>query len=150
MPGEEVGLTYDSIEMVIKNISSAVPTVVQTSHAATKPVISPTNTLIPETPASIIIKNNWLKSGHGIGYFFLGLSILYALPIRSKWSPSIALILCCFYSFTDEFHQSFTLGRTASVNDMLIDTLAALIGVAIMLGVMASRIFFNQKQVSAD
>jgi VanZ family protein len=93
---------------------------------------------------------DWLKAGHVIGYFWLGFTVLYGLSARSRWSPSVALILCCLYSFTDEFHQIFTPGRSASPRDILIDTLAALAGVAIMLGVMASRNYFATVQLNRE
>ena len=84
--------------------------------------------------------------GHMIGYFCLGLAVLYALPAASRWSPSIALLLCSLYGVSDEIHQIFIPGRSASARDVLIDTLAALGGVAVLLGV---RAFFNSKREAA-
>jgi VanZ family protein len=62
------------------------------------------------------------------------LTVLYALSARSRWSPSIALILCLIYGASDEFHQRFVSGRIPSATDVLIDTLSALIGIAVLLG----------------
>ena len=87
-----------------------------------------------------------LKVGHGIGYFWLGIAVLYGLSARSRWSPSLALILSCLYAASDEFHQVFVPGRTASARDILIDTLAALFGVAVVLGVMASKTYFSRNR----
>jgi VanZ family protein len=123
MPKDEVSDSYHSLEVGVQTIS---PPAANPTPSATTPAI------------------DWLKVGHGIGYFWLGVSVLFALTARSRWSPSLALILCCLYAVTDEFHQIFTPGRTASVRDILIDTLAALVGVAIMLGVMASRKYFRK------
>ncbi|MBI5965735.1 MAG: VanZ family protein [Chloroflexi bacterium] len=131
VPGNEVHKSYHNLEISAQTISpsSANPT----QLAVTNPVTI-----------------DWLKAAHGIGYFCLGFSILYALSSQSRWSPSIAFVLCCLYSITDEFHQMFTPGRSASAQDILLDTLAALIGVTIMLGVMATKEFFNQKQAPVD
>jgi VanZ family protein len=74
------------------------------------------------------------------------MAVLYALPAASRWSPFIALLLCSLYSVSDEFHQIFIPGRTASARDILIDTLAALGGVIVMLGVMA---IFHSKRGTA-
>lgn len=127
-PGDEVRESYHSLEASVQTISPSV------SNA------SPSTASAPPTI-------DWLKAAHGIGYFWLGFSVHYALSARSRWSPSIALILCSLYSITDEFHQMFIPRRSASPNDMLLDTLAALVGVAVMLGLIASKRFFIQKQI---
>jgi VanZ family protein len=119
-PGEEVAQSYRSVEATLQIMTPAV--------APTDPVAAPVPPVI-----------DWLKAGHAIGYFWLGLAVLFGLSARSRWSPSVALILCFLYSITDEFHQIFILGRSASPRDILLDTLAALVGVTVMLGIMASR-----------
>ncbi len=130
-PGSEVHESYHNLEISVQTIS---PT------AANPRPVAVTN----------LVTIDWLKAAHGVGYFCLGFSILYALTSKSRWSPSIALILCCLYSITDELHQMFTPGRSASAKDILLDTLAALIGVAVMLGVMATKEFFKPKQAPVD
>lgn len=118
-PGDEIGQSYESLAGAIQS-AYATPTV--------------------KTLLSAFLsfpKLDWLKVGHGIGYFCLGWAVLYALTVRSRWSPSIALFLCLLYSVSDEFHQIFVPGRSASARDILIDSLAALGGVAFMLGVKA-------------
>jgi VanZ family protein len=125
-PGDEVQQSYHSLEVTMQIVVT--------------PAVAPAGPATASAPPAI----DWLKTGHVIGYFWLGFTVLYALSARSRWSPSLALILCCLYSFTDEFHQMFTPGRSASPRDILIDTLAALAGVAIMLGVMASRNYFRK------
>lgn len=118
-PGEEVGQSYDRLVNALQP-NSTPPSVI--THL-------PMSTFIP--------KLDLLKVGHGIGYFLLGLAVLSALPAASRWSPGIALLLCSLYAVTDEFHQLFVPGRSASTRDILIDSLAALCGVAILLGVKA-------------
>ncbi len=130
IPGNEVHESYHDLETRVQTISPSAST---TPLAAINPVTI-----------------DWLKAAHGVGYFCLGFSILYALSSQSHWSPGISLILCCFYSITDELHQMFIPGRSASSQDILLDTLSALIGVAIMLGVMATKEFFKPKQAPVD
>lgn len=127
-PGDEIYQSYHGLEATVQAIS---------------PTVAPGASTAPTT-TSVSPSIDWLKAAHGIGYFWLGVSVLYALSVRSRWSPSAALILCFLYSITDEIHQNFTPQRSASLTDVLLDTLAALIGVAVMLGVMASRNYFGK------
>jgi VanZ family protein len=67
------------------------------------------------------------KSGHMLGYGLLALSYWYALALEPKrrW---LVWLLAILYAATDEFHQSFVLGRYASVWDVAIfDNLGALV-----------------------
>ena len=144
--GDEVQETYQSLEATI---------LVATSTPAPAPAFTPTSASpVPtavaappasDAPVSIPLSIDWLKVGHVIGYFWLGIAVLYGLSTRSRWSPSIALILCSLYAFSDEIHQLFVPDRTASPRDILIDTLAALLGLALTLAVMASRRFFSRR-----
>jgi VanZ family protein len=137
MPGDEVQNSYQSLEITFQ------ATTQEATLQATAPVAVPTNSppVAEAFPGSSL---DWLKVGHAIGYFGLGIAVLYGLSMRWRWSPSLALILCCLYAFSDEFHQLFTPGRTASARDILIDTLAAFRGVAVMLGLIASKRFFKR------
>jgi VanZ family protein len=112
-PGKKVSDSFDSL-------SAAVQTV------------SPANSQVPAFSAKI----EWLKIGHGIGYLCLGLTVLYALTTASRWSPLTALIICVFYSVTDEFHQAMIPGRSASSRDVLLDSLASLAGILVLLGIV--------------
>jgi VanZ family protein len=103
-PGDEVARSYDNIQKIIQGVYTPV-----------------TATIISSDP-----KIDWLKVSHGISYFCLGFSVLFTLPGRSLWSPGMVLILCSLYSVTDEIHQFFTPGRSASPRDLLIDTLIRL------------------------
>ena len=75
------------------------------------------------------------KAAHLTEYAILGLLAARAFygsthaGLRRRWF-AVALALIVLYAFSDEFHQSFTSSRTASVYDSLIDIsggLAALI-----------------------
>lgn len=57
------------------------------------------------------------KGAHAIGYGLLALSYLRALGGRKYL---LAWLLAVLYSATDEFHQSFVPGRSASIIDVLV------------------------------
>jgi len=118
-PGDEIAKSFDSLSSTVQTVQAVSPA------DPREPVLSP--------------NINWLKVGHGIGYFCLGFSVLYALNSCSRNTPFIALALCCFYSIMDEFHQTFTPGRSPSSRDILLDSLAALGGILILLGIMKWR-----------
>lgn len=142
-PGKEIGQSYDKLAVTLQTISAATAAPAATQTSSPVPILK---IPFPVSPALLsFLQLDWLKIGHIIGYFWLGFTVLYAFSTRSRWNPSMALLLCCLYSFTDEFHQMFTAGRHASARDILIDTVAALAGVTIMLGAIASRNYFTQK-----
>ncbi|HUH97376.1 MAG TPA: VanZ family protein [Anaerolineales bacterium] len=128
-PGAEIGESYQDVQTTVGAIA---PTAAPAAHSASAIAL-----LRPDI--------DWLKVGHFVGYFCLGFSVLYALSTGSRWSPSLALVMCSAYAFTDEFHQIFTPGRDPSPRDILLDTLAALVGVAIGLGFAAGKGFFQQR-----
>jgi VanZ family protein len=112
-PGEKVTKSFDNLRTTVQAASA---------EGTPEPILS--------------TKVDWLKVGHGIGYFALGLSVLYALDSHSRKAVAMAAALCCFYSLTDELHQSFTPGRSASGLDILLDSLSALAGILILSGIM--------------
>jgi VanZ family protein len=117
-PGKEVDDSLKKLTTTVKAITPAV------SYSHT-----------PASPPKI----DWLKLGHGIGYFCLGVTVLYALTIRSRWSLLTALMICSLYAVTDELHQAFTPGRSAAGRDVLLDSLAALAGILILFGIVKWR-----------
>ena len=70
------------------------------------------------------------KGGHMLGYGLLALAFWFGLRFekRSWWQ---ALLLAVLYALSDEFHQSFVLGRHPSLVDaLLIDGSGASIALA--------------------
>ncbi len=59
---------------------------------------------------------------------FTEYGILFWLLIRGPMAdrPSLALMLCVIYALTDEGHQAFVPGRTASLYDVALDSTGAL------------------------
>lgn len=84
------------------------------------------------------------KGGHALGYGLLALSYLHALKgdrknLNARWFIA-AWVIATLYSATDEFHQSFTPGRHPAVTDVMIDSVGALVALA-----LASK-FYKQKR----
>jgi VanZ family protein len=70
------------------------------------------------------------KGGHMLGYGLLALAYWYGIRLeKRRWW--LALLFTLLYAATDEFHQSFVLGRHPSPVDVGIDT----VGAAIALGI---------------
>ena len=76
------------------------------------------------------------KGGHITGYALLAASCLRGLvrtPSVSWRLVILTLVLTACYAVTDEFHQSFTPGRTPSVVDVGIDIVGGAIGAGIWM-----------------
>lgn len=78
------------------------------------------------------------KGGHMVGYGLLAVAYLHALTNGQRanraqvgWS----ILLAGLYGATDEFHQLFVAGRGASLVDVLIDTVGAIIGAGGSVGI---------------
>jgi VanZ family protein len=106
--------------------------------------------LASATPGSDIPRFGFLdlfvkKGGHMCGYALLAIAIYHALNNRRRSTKRLFLLAVCFvalYAASDEFHQRFTPGRTASIRDVGIDVTGALIGITVMRLV--------QKRISAS
>ena len=69
------------------------------------------------------------KGGHVLGYALLAIAYWRGLQFRTdrRW---IAWLCAVLYAMSDELHQSFVPGRSASVWDVVVfDNLGALLGV---------------------
>lgn len=74
------------------------------------------------------------KSAHIVEYAIFGILVFRAFlshDIDKKKALLISIVIASFYGITDEFHQSFISGRTATIRDTIIDTIGAIIGVNI-------------------
>jgi len=86
------------------------------------------------------------KCGHVTEYAILA-SLLWRVlrhhwPLvrRSFWRPAtVALVTAVTFAATDEFHQSFYPSRTATVHDVLIDTMGATVGLLICWMLVRNR-----------
>jgi VanZ family protein len=97
------------------------------------------NSIAPVAPE--IIKNSLTflvrKSAHIFLYFVLGiltanLLVSYKLKVKLVYLYSLGFV--ALYAITDEIHQLFVAGRSGEVRDVLIDTIAGALGIALYLG----------------
>jgi len=106
-----------------------------TSHA-----LGSLSWLLPQLPHEIIasIHVALRKIGHGAEYFVLSVLVLRALQNDSgernrRRHGAITLIVVFLYALSDEWHQSFTPSREASLGDVMIDVLGGIGGIFWML-----------------
>lgn len=69
-----------------------------------------------------------------LGMLLMDLASTYEIKNITKIFTSICVGI--LYASLDEFHQSFTPGRTALVTDVFIDTLGVITGVMIIFGII--------------
>ena len=61
------------------------------------------------------------------------MSFLSTYRLHLKYKFLISLFVGLIYAVSDEIHQSFILGRTASIRDVCIDTSGVFLGIIIVL-----------------
>ena len=73
------------------------------------------------------------KGGHALGYGLLGLAYFSALPRRLSFGYRwfLALFMAVLFALSDEFHQSFVVGRASSIGDVVIDGFGAALALMI-------------------
>lgn len=77
------------------------------------------------------------KLAHFSIYTLLGINLIGFINtyenLKYKMQIVITLLFGFLYASSDEFHQMFSSGRTASIRDVCIDTLGVLFGIGIYL-----------------
>jgi len=104
---------------------------------------TPGNNLPEFGTIDLIVK----KGGHMTGYALLAMACFLAAYGDTKnitRSAVISLCLAIAYAASDEYHQSFTPGRSPSVIDVGIDAVGAIIGA----GVAAFILMFHENDHS--
>jgi VanZ family protein len=73
------------------------------------------------------------KGGHAVGYAMLGLSYFYALPQRltRTYRFIMAWFMAILFALSDEYHQSFVIGRNSSLIDVAIDGVGAFLALSV-------------------
>ena len=74
------------------------------------------------------------KGGHMLGYALLAASFFHGLDNgkrTQRFSLIFAALMAILYAVSDEFHQSFTPGRSPAVIDVCIDTIGSIIGISV-------------------
>jgi len=81
-------------------------------------------------------------SGHLLAYAVLAGTLLLALSRGGRPRPrdlAVALTITVLYGASDEFHQSFVADRTGRIDDLVVDIIGALIGLAIAYVALQAR-----------
>jgi VanZ family protein len=75
------------------------------------------------------------KAAHMTEYAILAHLLIRALKGSTPWPARkilmASLIACVLYAGSDEYHQTFVVGRGASVVDVMIDTFGVLVGLVL-------------------
>lgn len=80
------------------------------------------------------------KGAHFFSYALLAALLVYALNTKRRLRRLIYAILISFlYACSDELHQMFTPGRTALIQDVLLDTIGAACGAGFMIMLISWR-----------
>ena len=92
--------------------------------------------LLPQAAPETIEQAHFLirKAGHFIEYAILALLLRRALGGHGIRPFIVALVIATAYAATDEFHQTFVPGRTATPRDVLIDATGAFAALAVAAG----------------
>lgn len=73
--------------------------------------------------------NIFIKKGaHFLIYFSLGQAYFFAFEERSYRNRLLAVLFAVLFSISDEIHQSWTLARSPSVVDLIIDGFGIWVG----------------------
>jgi VanZ family protein len=75
------------------------------------------------------------KAAHITEYFLLAMSVslpLYVYKIRGFKLSILATLFCVVYAFLDEYHQSFSYGRSPQLRDVAIDSIGIVAGVIVV------------------
>lgn len=66
-----------------------------------------------------------------VGFLLMGLLSTY--KIKDKWRLIMTIGIGILYAISDEFHQSFSPGRSPKVTDVYIDTLGVIVGALLVI-----------------
>lgn len=93
---------------------------------------------VPTETLSFLVR----KAAHSFAYFGLGLITFAAFGttrLRAGQRAAASLALVALYAISDEVHQLFVPGRSGEARDVLIDTVAGAIAIAIAAAITAKR-----------
>lgn len=74
---------------------------------------------------------------------------MLTFKIKLKWQITLTAVWGLLYAITDEFHQMFSSGRHASINDVVIDTLGVLFGLFLVLTINKIIEIIKQKKLGS-
>lgn len=117
----------------------------ETSSKQSGVVVEVVKTVFKVSPKQPDLFNNLTtivrKCAHAFEYFVLGILLLNVIrqfwPAKRKKSWArywyLAVVGASVYAVTDEAHQAFVSGRSCELRDIIIDTLAAGVGVGVVM-----------------
>lgn len=78
------------------------------------------------------------KAAHATEYFLLAVLTFNAILLtRQKARPLLTFLIVLLYAVSDEFHQHFIPGRACRLQDVLIDSAGAVVGILLCVAVTA-------------
>lgn len=114
------------------------------SGTPSRVLVNGSRALVRQSPEAVFLKYgkihvtiNLLKSGHVVGYAFLGTVLTYSLAHFVRRPALWAVVIAALFAVSDEFHQNFTPGRHSSWQDVVLDVGAA--GLAILLVIFIQK-----------
>lgn len=122
----------------------------EASLKATKAIIRTLEEVYPEIQDEITIKEvhrKVRKSSHFVLYMMLGFLMANALKQKGKHKIAYSLLICVLISMLDETYQLTVPGRGADINDVLIDSMGATVGIGINYGIEKMSKVKNKKQL---
>ncbi len=90
------------------------------------------------------------KCMHASIYLVLCLLVLNLLKIFGLNSYKLyffTILICLIYALGDEYHQTFVVGRTGQLKDVLIDITGSEIGYLFYLGYISIKNLFNKTKI---
>ena len=112
----------------------------------TKNLSEKTKNKIVEKTQPIIRKGAHLSIYTLVGIFIMSFISTYKIHLKYKFLISILVGL--IYASSDEIHQSFIPGRTASIIDVGIDTSGVLLGIILVLIIISVYKALTEKKVT--
>lgn len=112
----------------------------------TKNLSEKTKNKIVEKTQPIIRKGAHLSIYTLVGIFIMSFISTYKIHLKYKFLISILVGLV--YASSDEIHQSFIPGRTASIIDVGIDTVGVFLGIILVLIIISVYKALTEKQTT--
>ncbi len=116
-----------------------------------------------------LLKNNWgvdlyglfgsgyvdvavRKFGHFFEFLLLSITLYFALnAFKVRRATILTIMFCILLGAADEFHQLYIQGRSASLGDVIIDSMGAITAVSIisLVRIIKSEFFYNDDKYTA-
>ncbi len=133
--------THESNGKSVKTIDTIVEKTISTTNKAK---ITDIDSHSVASKLSQTLNRPLRKVAHASIYFVLGiLLVIFMKFFHIKRYYLYSLIISFLYACTDEFHQKFVAGRTASIKDILIDTVGCIVG--LVLFYMVEQILIRRR-----